>query len=53
MFALLAHAGADYALRTPALAASAALLAGILIAQAARGVDPRASMGRIIPSRTS
>jgi O-antigen ligase len=36
IFALLAHAGADYALRTPALMTSAALLAGILIAQGAR-----------------
>jgi O-antigen ligase len=37
VFALLAHAGADYALRTPALATSAALLASILFAQGARG----------------
>jgi hypothetical protein len=37
MFALLAHAGADYALRTPALMTVAALLAGILVAQSARG----------------
>jgi O-antigen ligase len=36
IFALLAHAGADYALRTPALMTSAAVLAGILIAQGAR-----------------
>jgi O-antigen ligase len=38
IFALLAHAGADYALRTPALMAVAALLAAILVAQGARGV---------------
>lgn len=36
IFALLAHAGADYALRTPALMTSAALLAGILVAQGAQ-----------------
>lgn len=36
IFALLAHAGADYALRTPALMTVAALLAGILVAQGAR-----------------
>jgi O-antigen ligase len=35
-FALLAHAAADYALRTPALMAVAALLLGVLIAQGAR-----------------
>lgn len=33
IFALLAHAGADYALRTPALMTVAAMLAGILVAQ--------------------
>lgn len=38
IFALLAHAGADYALRTPALMTVAALLAGILIAQGSRGM---------------
>jgi hypothetical protein len=38
IFALLAHAGADYALRTPALMTVAALLAAILIAQGARGM---------------
>jgi O-antigen ligase len=38
IFALLAHAGADYALRTPALATVAALLAAVLIAQGARGM---------------
>lgn len=38
IFAMLAHAGADYALRTPALMSSAALLAGILVAQGARPV---------------
>jgi O-antigen ligase len=36
IFALLAHAGADYALRTPALMTVAALLAAVLIAQGAR-----------------
>jgi O-antigen ligase len=36
MFALLAHAGADYALRTPALITVAAMLVAILIAQGAR-----------------
>jgi hypothetical protein len=41
IFALLAHAGADYALRTPALMSTAALLAGILVAQGARGAVPR------------
>lgn len=41
IFALLAHAGADYALRTPALMTVAALLAGILIAQGARGMAAR------------
>jgi hypothetical protein len=35
-FALLAHAAADYALRTPAFMAVAALLLGVLIAQGAR-----------------
>lgn len=39
IFALLAHAGADYALRTPALATVAALLAAVLIAQGARVTD--------------
>lgn len=37
IFAFLAHAGADYALRTPALATAAALLAGILVGQGTRG----------------
>jgi hypothetical protein len=36
IFALLAHAGADYALRTPALMVSAGLLAGVLVAQGNR-----------------
>lgn len=36
IFALLAHAGADYALRTPALMAVATLLVAVLIAQAGR-----------------
>ncbi|TAK39898.1 MAG: O-antigen ligase domain-containing protein [Lysobacteraceae bacterium] len=36
LFVFLAHAGADYALRTPALLAVAALLAGVVLAQAAR-----------------
>jgi hypothetical protein len=36
IFALLAHAGADYALRTPALMATAAVLAAVLFAQGAR-----------------
>lgn len=36
LFAVLGHAVADYALRTPALMMVAALLAGVLIAQAAR-----------------
>jgi len=35
IFALLVHAGADYALRTPALMSVAAMLAAILIAQGA------------------
>src|SRR5690606_20898786 len=35
-FVFVAHAGADYALRTPALLAVAALLGGVLIAQTAR-----------------
>jgi hypothetical protein len=50
--ALLAQAGADYALRTPALAASAALLAGILIAQRARDVrsDPTRALSQSIPT---
>ncbi len=38
IFALLAHAGADYALRTPALMTAAALLAALVIAQGAHGV---------------
>jgi O-antigen ligase len=38
IFALLAHAGADYALRTPALATIAAVLAAVLIAQGARSM---------------
>lgn len=36
IFALLAHAGADYALRTPALMTISALLAGILVVQGMR-----------------
>lgn len=36
MFALLAHAATDYALRTPALMAVATLLAAMLLAQGAR-----------------
>jgi hypothetical protein len=36
VFALLAHAGADYALRTPALITVAAMLVAILIAQGER-----------------
>jgi O-antigen ligase len=36
IFALLAHAGADYALRTPALMTVTALLVAVLIAQAGR-----------------
>jgi hypothetical protein len=36
VFALLAHAGADYALRTPALITVAAMLVAILIAQGGR-----------------
>jgi O-antigen ligase len=40
IFALLAHAGADYALRTPALMTLAALLAAILIAEGARRASP-------------
>ena len=36
LFVFLGHAGADYALRTPALMAVAALLAGVLITQGAR-----------------
>ncbi len=35
-FVFLAHAGADYALRTPALLAVAALLGGVLMSQGAR-----------------
>jgi hypothetical protein len=35
IFALLAHAGADYALRTPALMMVAALLAAVMVAQGA------------------
>ena len=38
IFALLANAGADYALRTPGLAAVAALLAAVLIAQGASAI---------------
>jgi hypothetical protein len=49
IFALLAHAGADYALRTPALMTSAALLAGILIAQGARATSHTASPLRESP----
>lgn len=40
-FALLAHAGADYALRTPALMSVAALIAGIVVAQGAATLLPR------------
>lgn len=40
IFALLAHAGADYALRTPALSMLAALLSAILISQGARDSLP-------------
>lgn len=40
VFALLAHAGADYALRTPALMTVAAVLAAMLIAQGARDSRP-------------
>jgi O-antigen ligase len=36
LFAFLAHAGADYSLRTPALMTIAGLLAAILLAQAVR-----------------
>lgn len=36
MFALLAHAASDYALRTPALMSVAALLGAVLLAQCAR-----------------
>lgn len=36
VFALLAHAGADYALRTPALMVVAVLLSAILVAQGSR-----------------
>lgn len=36
IFALLAHAGADYALRTPALMATAALMAGLVVARGER-----------------
>lgn len=43
IFALVAHAGADYALRTPALMTIAAMLAGLLIAQGARGAGRAAS----------
>lgn len=49
IFALLAQAAADYALRTPALATSAALLAAILIAQGAPGV-PSGSRRTLSPS---
>ncbi len=48
MFALLAHAGADYALRTPALMTTAALLAAILVAQGVRRTAP-ARGGAVIP----
>jgi hypothetical protein len=41
IFALLAHAGADYALRTPALMTVAALLAAILVAQGAAAAGDR------------
>lgn len=36
-FVFLAHAGADYALRTPALLSVAALLGGVFLAQGVRG----------------
>jgi hypothetical protein len=49
IFALLAHAGADYALRTPALMTSAALLAGILIAQGARAARRPAQSSFVEP----
>jgi O-antigen ligase len=45
IFALLAHAGADYALRTPALMTVAALLAAVLVAQGAR--DGRGERGAV------
>jgi O-antigen ligase len=38
IFAMLAHAGADYALRTPTLMTVAAVLAAMLLAQGARGM---------------
>lgn len=49
IFALLAHAGADYALRTPALMTSAALLAGILVAQSARAIRTPATPSFVEP----
>jgi O-antigen ligase len=49
IFALLAHAGADYALRTPALMTSAALLAGILIAQGAQPARRSAASSFVEP----
>jgi hypothetical protein len=49
IFALLAHAGADYALRTPALMTSAAVLAGILIAQGARAARRPAQSSFVEP----
>lgn len=39
IFAVLAHAGADYALRTPALMSVAALLAALVVAQGMRATD--------------
>lgn len=45
VFALLSHAGADYALRTPAMMATAALLAGILVSQGARGATSGRGQG--------
>jgi O-antigen ligase len=39
IFALLAHAGADYALRTPALMTVATLLAAVLIVQGSSGAS--------------
>src|SRR3546814_9794071 len=40
MFALLAHAASDYALRTPALMALATLLGAVLLAQCAKAKHP-------------
>ena len=46
IFAILAHAGADYALRTPAMMTIVAILSGLVIAQGARGA------GKAAPART-